>query len=79
MRPASPLRRAWNPVNRSRQASHHALPPSVPGSCSTPGVMTALDPAATTASAVASSWKYISQVVVTPKARSSAAASVIPQ
>ena len=41
--------------------------------------MTARDPAATTASAMASSWKYISQVVVTPKANSSAAARVIPQ
>ena len=42
-------------------------------------MITALDPAATTASAVASSWKYISQLVVTPKPRSSTAARVIPQ
>jgi len=41
--------------------------------------MMARDPAATTASAIESSWKYISHVVVTPKPKSSAAAKVIPQ
>ena len=50
-----------------------------PGSCRTPGVTRARDPAAITASARASSRKYASQVVVTPKRRSSAAARVMPQ
>ncbi len=77
IRSASPWRRWWKSTiwdNRLDQ-----LWPSSPGSCRTPGQITAREPAASTASATASSKKYISEVVVTPKRSNSDAPRVMPQ